>query len=90
MKIRKHLSASGLYCRIGERFSQIKDHRAGNAVIALKDSLMAGFAMFSLKDSSLLVFDKRRQTDGNLKRVYGIDEVKVESIVHPEEEFEKG
>lgn len=36
---------------------------------------MSGFAMFSLKDSSLLAFDQRRETDSNLGRVYGIDEV---------------
>lgn len=37
--------------------------------------------MFSLKDSSLLVFDQRRQDqkDGNLKRVYGIETVPSDS-----------
>lgn len=75
MKIRKSLSASGLYQIVRERFSQIKDQRAGNVVIRLKDALMSGFAMFSLKDSSLLAFDQRRETDSNLGRVYGIDEV---------------
>ena len=75
MKIRKHLSASGLYRTVRQCFVNIKDHRAANVVVTLKDALMSGFAMFSLKDSSLLVFDQRRQTDGNLKRVYGIDGV---------------
>ncbi len=75
MKTRKHLSASGLFGIVRQRFSQIKDHRAANVVIDLKDALMSGFAMFSLKDVSLLAFDQRRQVDNNLERVYGIDEV---------------
>lgn len=79
MKIRKHLSASGLYSSIRQRFAKIKDHRAENVMIALRDALMSGFAMFSLKDSSLLAFDKRRQKDGNLGRVYGIDDVPSDS-----------
>jgi hypothetical protein len=38
--------------------------------------LMSAFAMFSLKDPSLLVFDKRRiEGDANLNSVYGIDRV---------------
>ena len=72
MKIRKYLSASGLYQIVRQRFSEIKDQRAANVVISLKDALMSGFAMFSLKDSSLLAFDQRRETDSNLGRVYGI------------------
>jgi len=36
---------------------------------------MSAFAVFSLKDPSLLAFDERRKTDGNLKRVYGLEEV---------------
>ena len=66
MKIRNHLSASGLYRLVGQDFAKIKDCRAENVMILLK-ALMSGFAMFSLKDSSLLAFDKRRQADGNLK-----------------------
>jgi hypothetical protein len=75
MKIRKHLSASGLYRSVSQVFAKIKDQRAENVVIALKDALMSGFAMFSLKDCSLLAFDQRRQTEGNMERVYGIEEV---------------
>ena len=33
---------------------------------------MSGFALFSLKDPSLLAFDERRETPKNLERVYGI------------------
>ena len=72
MKIRESLSASGLFKLVKAGFEKIKDWRADNQVIALADALMSGFAMFSLKDPSLLAFDNRRTTDGNLKRVYRI------------------
>ncbi len=72
MKIRKHLSASGLFRLMREGFDEIKEHRAQNIQISLRDALMSAFAMFSLKDPSLLTFDERRQQDSNLKRVYGI------------------
>jgi len=76
MKIRKHLSASGLFKLLRTRFEKIADHRAAELVqISLADTLMSAFAMFSLKDPSLLAFDERRKTDGNLKRVYGLEEV---------------
>ena len=75
MKVRKHLSASGLFGLVRQGFAKIKDHRAENVKISLKDALMSAFAMFSLKDPSLLAFDERRKTDGNLKRVYGLEQV---------------
>jgi hypothetical protein len=33
----------------------------GDIVISLADALMSAFAMFSLKDASLLAFERRRQ-----------------------------
>ncbi len=79
MKTRKYLSANGLISRIKQGFGKIKDHRAKNITITLKEALMSGFAMFSLKDPSLLAFDQRRQTDSNLGRVYGIEKVPSDS-----------
>jgi len=76
MKIRKHLSASGLFKLLHSGFEEIEDHRAEELVkTSLADTLMSAFVMFSLKDPSLLAFDERRRTDGNLKRVYGLEEV---------------
>lgn len=75
MKIRKHLSADGLFKTVKKAFSNIKDHRPINVEIALEDTLMSAFAMFSLKDPSLLAFDERRQTSENLKRVYSIGRI---------------
>jgi len=82
MKERKHLSASGLFELVRQSFDKIKDSRAANISIGLKDALMSGFALFSLKDSSLLAFEQRRQDEakvGNLKQVYGIEEVPSDS-----------
>jgi hypothetical protein len=76
MKIRKHLSASGLFKLLYSGFEEIEDHRAEELVkTSLADTLMSAFAMFSLKDPSLLAFDERRRTDDNLKRVYGLEQV---------------
>jgi hypothetical protein len=75
MKVRKHLSADGLLKMVKKRFDKIKDHRPINVEIPLADALMSGFAMFSLKDPSLLAFDGRRQEPENLKRVYGINQI---------------
>ena len=69
----KFLSADRLFALVRAGFEQIPDQRADNAKISLPDALMSGFAMFSLKDPSLLAFDERRATDGNLKSIYGIE-----------------
>lgn len=75
MKIRKNLSVSGLFRLVRERFGQITDVRAGNQKVSLADALMSAFAMFSLKDASLLAFEERRARDGNLKRLYRIENI---------------
>jgi hypothetical protein len=69
------LSADSLIQLIRTRVEKIEDHRAPNASIPLADVLMSAFAMFSLKDSSLLEFDDRRGQDDNLKRIYGLETV---------------
>ncbi|EFK06403.1 conserved hypothetical protein [delta proteobacterium NaphS2] len=45
----------------------VSDYREGNPEISMADALMSGFAVFSLKDPSLLAFDKRRQAAENLE-----------------------
>ena len=45
-------------------FGKITDQRANNARIALDDAIMSAFAVFHLKDQSLLAFDERRRRDG--------------------------
>ena len=75
MAANKSLSADSLFALMRSGFVQVPDQRAENAKSSLPDALMSGFAMFSLKDSSLLAFDGRRTTDDNLKSIYGIKRV---------------
>ncbi|MBC8393433.1 MAG: transposase [Deltaproteobacteria bacterium] len=74
-KSRKHLNADALFKRLHIGFSKVSDCRQGDIDIAMADALMSGFAMFSLKDPSLLAFDKRRGTDENLRTIYHIESV---------------
>ena len=54
MAANKSLSADSLFALVRSGFERIPDQRAENVKISLKDDLMSGFAVFSLKDSSLL------------------------------------
>jgi len=75
MAANKLLSADGLFALVRANFEQVTDPRAENAKVSMPDALMSGFAMFSLKDPSLLAFDERRTTDSNLGSIYGIEQV---------------
>jgi len=75
IKFRKHLNADALFNRLHRDFSRVSDCRKGDIDISMADALMSGFAMFSLKDPSLLAFDDRRGTDGNLRSIYHIENV---------------
>ena len=76
--LRKYFHADALFQGIRSAFTQIVDHRTEEITIVLADILMSAFAMFSLKDPSLLAFDQRRkdpQKVKNLKTIYQIDTV---------------
>ncbi len=75
----QYTSASNLIETVRTGFEQIPEHRASNATIPMTDALMSGFAMFSLKDSSLLEFDKRRAKESNLQNIYQISQVPSDS-----------
>jgi hypothetical protein len=75
MKIARQLSFSPLIGIIRSGFKQIKDHRGSNTKISLVDAHMSAFAMFSLKDSSLLQLDERRAQDKNLKQIYELENI---------------
>jgi hypothetical protein len=78
--MRKHLNADAMFEAIRQDFTKIVDHRANNRKIPLVDVLMSGFAMFSLKDPSLLAFDKRRCDEPeSLHGVYGIGIIPCDS-----------
>ena len=80
IKMRVHLNADALFATIREDFAQVPDHRASNVKIPLADALMSGFAMFSLKDQSLLDFDNRRILEpASLHAVYGVGVIPCDS-----------
>jgi hypothetical protein len=73
---RKYLSADGLIKTIKEGVRKISDPRRGqNTRYALEDYIMSAFAMFSLKDESLLQFSEHIQDDQNLKNIYKLEHV---------------
>jgi len=76
--IRKHLNADAIFKRLHKDFSEVTDCRE-NPDITISDALMSGFALFSLKDPSLLAFDERRKIDNNLGDVYHIERVPCDS-----------
>ena len=78
IKLRKYLNADALFSTVMNRFKKIPEFRPNTPKVSIADSLMSAFAMFSLKDSSLLQFDERRKDINeceNLKSIYGIKEV---------------
>jgi hypothetical protein len=79
MGSKKLLSVDNLLKIIRVRFDEVQDHRASNRVVSLTDALMSAFAMFSLKDSSLLEFEARREKDDNLKRIYHLGAIPSDS-----------
>src|SRR4051812_37737263 len=77
---RKDLSADALFNMLGGQFAPLPDARAGELGITLGDALMSAFAMFSLKDPSLLAFDdRRRDPNDNFRTIYGISRVPSDS-----------
>ena len=71
MSVRRRLSADALYALLRSTFRNVTDDRAPGSPISMVDALMSAFAMFALKDPSLLAFDERRQ-DRNLQNIFGI------------------
>src|SRR4051812_47146124 len=67
---RQHLHFDALIQLARKRFDGIADQRRKPA-FDLADSLMAGLAVYSLKDPSLLAFC-RRALDHNLRSVFGL------------------
>ena len=72
---RKRLGVDALYRQIYQLFQNVPDYR-GKDSPTLADALMSGFAVFALKDPSLLAFDQRRQQDAkNLEMIFHIGHV---------------
>jgi len=92
-RVRKHLSADALLQTLHGCFHKIKDPRTGTPEISLCDALVSGYAVFALKDPSLLAFDRRRKEEPhNLRSIFHIlripSDTQMRSIldeVNPEE-----
>ena len=77
---RKDLSADALFQLLRAQFGSLPDPRLGAVEIPLGDAIMSAFAMFSLKDPSLLAFDQRRRdTNDNFRTIYRIDRIPCDS-----------
>jgi hypothetical protein len=67
---------------VRESFKVLKDHRSHNRTYPLVDLLSAGFAIFSLKDPSLLAFREQfSMRSENLKRIYGIEQIPADTAL---------
>ena len=76
INLRKDLNADDLFSSLRNNFNKIPDLRSSNKKISLADALMSGFAMFSLKDPSLLSFEERRiREESNLKNIYSMENI---------------
>ena len=79
-RLRNGLSADGLFSLVRKGMERIPDYRPPDADASLPDALMSAFAMFSLKDPSLLAFDQRRN-DENLQSVYRIENIPCDTYL---------
>jgi hypothetical protein len=70
---RRHLHFDALIHRVRKRFETLAEQRRCPS-FPLADTLMAGLALFSLKDPSLLVFCGRSR-DHNLQSVFGLQHI---------------
>jgi len=75
---RKRLNVDALLALLREGFDRIAEHRVGDCSISLTDALMSGFALFALKEPSLLAFQERIKDD-NLRSIYGLERVPSDS-----------
>lgn len=75
-ELRQEIDYDNLVKVMRSDFSQIPDKRAPNVVYKLDDILMSGFAIFTLKYSSLLSFEQQTPLEReNLKKLFGISKV---------------
>jgi hypothetical protein len=72
-RLRRHLHFDALISLVRQRFEQLPEQRRCPA-FSLANALMAGLALFSLKDPSLLAF-QRRALDHNLRSVFGLQAI---------------
>lgn len=72
------LSGVELFRTVKESFSKITGPKLRKCTLSLKDCLLSGYTLFSLKYPSLLQFDQHVKEDiisHNLEHVYGLSEI---------------
>lgn len=83
-KLRKTLSMPGMMEILDRTFSETPENLTRTS-ISMRDCLLAGFAMFSLKYPSLLQFDANGRFQGatqhNLKTLYRLDKVPCDTYM---------
>jgi hypothetical protein len=76
---KRYLNADSLIASLRNRFDEVLDHRRkASCAYSMTDTLTAAFAMFSLKEPSLLSFEERCDEEA-IDRLYGIDQVPSDS-----------
>ena len=69
----KGLQIDTLHTFLAKQFSGFTDKRDDNLSITMQDALMSGYAVFSLKDPSLLQFNNQRTArEENLRTIYKV------------------
>jgi hypothetical protein len=74
IKPRKHLNPDAMVRVLRSEFEQVPDPTLHSSKTSLADALMSGYAVFALKDPSLLAFEQRRN-DANLHTLFRIQHV---------------
>lgn len=74
------LKIDALHKFLANQFRRFTDTRDENQSITMQDALMSGYAVFSLKDSSLFLFNNERTNRAeNLKTIYKINKAPSDS-----------
>jgi hypothetical protein len=74
-RVRKDLCADALFRTLKDEFDCVPEWRKGDIDYSMGDALMAGFALFSVKDPALLAFERRLRCEPNLRTIYRIHQV---------------
>ena len=78
---RRYLSADALISLLRKRFEAVPDgRREGSITYSMADALAGAFAMFSLKEPSLLMFQNRKDQPA-IEKLYQLDKVPSDSTM---------
>jgi len=81
-KAMESLKIDALHKYLASEFNKFADNRDDNLSITMQDALMSGYAVFSLKDKSLLQFNNERPNRAeNLKTVYKVNKAPSDSAM---------